>query len=306
MKNVTVGGYEKRDIQQQVAKLLRGIGNPEPPLQLSDVLELLQLDLQYFRSGNDDVVREIVSRVKIGIKQIIFRPTLLWDVIRKANLSALWLPDQKRILIDANSPALKHRWFSGHEVIHGITYWHAQFLLGDTTKELNPMCAEVIEAEANYGAGQLLFLQERFTAEAKDMPMCLTTVQKLAKKFGNTITSTLWRYVEEVCDECPVVALVTAHPHYVTEAKDPLEPCRRCIGSAKFKTEFGHLSELALFGKLFGYCSYNKKGALSWDEVVLTDANGQNHFFHFESFSNGYDVLTIGVHQRKAAVVVGF
>ena len=306
MKNITVGGYEQRDIQQQVAKVLRGLGNPEPPLDLRLVLELLKLDLQFFRTGDDAVVREIVSKVRIGIKQVIFRPTLLWEAITKMKLSALWLPDQRRILIDANAPELKHRWYEGHEVIHGLLLWHSQFLLGDTTKELNPLCAEIIEAEANYGAGQLLFLQGRFSEQAKDMPMCLATIKSIAKQFGNTITSTLWRYVEEVCDESPVVALVSAHPHYVHDSKDSSEPCRRCIESPKFKEQFGHLGELELFGKLFGYCAYTKKGKLGQAQVVLTDRNGDNHFFHFESFSNGYDVLTLAVYQRKVALVVGF
>lgn len=306
MKNITVGGYEKRDIQQQVAKVLRGLGNPEPPLDLRDVRELLKLDLQYYRSGDDDSVKEFVSKVKIGVKQIIARPTLLWDVIKKAKLSALWVPDRKRILVDATAPVLKHRWYETHEINHSFIPWHQQFLLGDTEKELNPLCLEVIEAEANYGSGQLLFLQERFTAQAMDMPLCLTSVQKIAKEFGNTITSTLWRFVEEVCAEIPVVALVSAHPHYVEAAKNPAEPCRRCIESPRFKREFGHLTEMELFGMLSTYCSYKKRGPLGEDELVLTDANGENHFFHFESFSIGYDVLTLAVHKCKAGAVVGF
>jgi hypothetical protein len=304
MKNSIVGEYEKRDIEQQVDKVLRGLGNPEPPLDLRDVRELLKLDLQYYSNADDDVVKEIVSRVRIGLKQIVWRPTILWDVIKKASLSALWVPDRKRILLDATTPKLKHRWFEGHETLHSITPWHEQFLYGDTAKELNPTCEEAIEAEANFGAGQLLFLRERFTYEAKDMPMNLATIKALAKRFGNTITSTLWRYVEVVCDEIPVVGLVSAHPHYVQEAKDPLQPCRHCVESPKFKEQFVQLTELELFGKLFGYCKWNKKGALGEGEVVLTDRNGDDHLFRFESFSIGYDVLTLATHQRKIAVSV--
>jgi Zn-dependent peptidase ImmA (M78 family) len=189
MKNCTVGEYEKRDIQQQVDKVLRGLGNPEPPLDLREVRELLKLDLEFYSNADDDVVKEIVSRVKIGLKQIVWRPTILWDVIKKASLSALWVPDRKRILLDATTPKLKHRWFEGHETLHSIIPWHEQFLYGDTAKELNPACEEAIEAEANYGAGQLLFLRDRFAHEAKDMPMTIATIKTLAKRFGNTITS---------------------------------------------------------------------------------------------------------------------
>ena len=180
--------------------MLRGLGDPEPPLDLRDVRELLKLDLQFYSSPDDDVVKEIVSKVKIGLKQIVWRPTILWDVIKKADLSALCVPDRKRILLDATTPKLKHRWYEGHETIHSITFWHEPFLYGDTAKELNPACEEIIEAEANFGAGQLLFLRDRFTIEAKDMPMYVATVKTLAKRFGNSITSTLWHYVEMVCD----------------------------------------------------------------------------------------------------------
>jgi hypothetical protein len=64
------------------------------------------------------------------------------------------------------------------------------------------------------------------------------------------------------------------------------------------------LSELELFGKLFGYCKWNKKGAVGEGDVILTDRNGHDHFFHFESFSIGYDVLTLATHQRKIPVSV--
>ncbi len=115
MKNSIVGEYEKRDIEQQVDKVLRGLENPEPPLDLRDVRELLKLDLEFYSNADDDVVKEIVSKVKIGLKQIVWRPTILWDVIIKAKLSALWVPDRKRILLDATTPVLKHRWFESHE-----------------------------------------------------------------------------------------------------------------------------------------------------------------------------------------------
>ena len=306
MKNFLLGEYEKRDIQQQVSKVLRGLGNPPPPLRLEDVRALLNLDVQYYRSGEDSAVRELVSRVKIGVKQLIDRPTLLWDVIKKAKLSALWLPDPRRILVDATTPRLKHRWFEAHETLHSLIPWHQQYLLGDTGKELNPSCREIIEAEANYGAGQLLFFQDQFVRMAQDLPVSLGTVRAIAKHFGNTITSTLWRYVEEVWADTPIVALVSVHPQFLAAAPDPAQACRRCIEPAAFKEQFGALGELELLRQAQSYCSFSTRGPLGTGEVILTDANGQAHCFCFESFANTYDVLTLGVHRRKLAKAVGF
>ena len=306
MKNILVGDHEKRDIQQQVTKVLRGLGNPKPPLCLEEVRKLLELDVQFYSSADDGAVQEFVSRVKIGLKQIIDRPTLLWDVIKRAKLAALWVPDRKRILVDANTPTIKQRWFKTHEILHSLIPWHKHYLLGDTARELNPGCLEIIEAEANYGAGQLLFFQDLFVEMARDLPISLESIRALAKHFGNTITSTLWRYVEEVWAETPVVALVSAHPHYLEQAKDPAQPCRRCVESAAFKERFGSVGESEILTRVQSYCSYRKRGPLGTGEVLLTDANGQAHYFCFESFANTYDVLTLGVYRRQLADVVGF
>jgi hypothetical protein len=70
-----------------------------------------------------------------------------------------------------------------------------------------------MEAEANYGAGQLLFLARRFVIEASSASPSIALVRLLKERFGNTITPTLWRYVEQVHPDLPMVGLVTGHPH---------------------------------------------------------------------------------------------
>jgi hypothetical protein len=45
--NAFLTDSEASDIDQQVAKVLRGLDNPEPPLRLEDVRELLELDLRF-------------------------------------------------------------------------------------------------------------------------------------------------------------------------------------------------------------------------------------------------------------------
>lgn len=109
MKNIVVDGHEAHDIDTQVSKIIRGLGNPEPPLSLDDLREHLKLDRQFYSSSDQSFVSEVVSRVRVAGKQILKRPTLLVDAIKKAKLSALWIPDKKRILLDKELPLLKHR-----------------------------------------------------------------------------------------------------------------------------------------------------------------------------------------------------
>lgn len=125
MKNIQLRSRTRTDIDDQVAKVLRGLGNPEPPLDLRLVRELLKLDLAYYSTtANDGLLRETVSRLKVAGKQILQRPGLLVDAVQKLSLKALYLPDQKRILLDETLPKLKHRWNEAHEVGHSLIPWH--------------------------------------------------------------------------------------------------------------------------------------------------------------------------------------
>jgi hypothetical protein len=268
------------------------------------VRELLRLDRQYYSSTDDSALREFISKVKIGAQQLFLRPTLIFDVVKKASVSAFWIPDGQRILIDRNLPEKKHRWAETHEVIHSITEWHKLFLFGDSTRELNPACHDLLEAEANYGAGQLLFMSGRFAQEARDMEMSLATVKTLSKRFGNTMTSTLWRYVEQLGMRQPMVGLVTVHPRILPEDHNPKAPCKYFIESPAFRAQFGSVAEVEVFDALQQYCSRAQGGPLGSADVLLCDVNGTSHVFWFETFYNRYEALTLAYHVRKHSLVV--
>lgn len=304
MKNTPIGPYEADDLQAQVKKVLRGLGNPEPPLDMRDVRELLRLDRQYYSSADTSATREVVNHLRIAGKQIIARPTLLLDVIRKAQLSALWVPDRKRILLDAETPILKHRWYEAHEIGHSLAPWHGDFLHGDAEETLSPTCREQLEAEANYAAGQLIFMMERFTIEASDSTMNLESVRQLAKRFGNTITTTLWRFVEEAHRGLPLVGIVTPSPWRAESLSDMHNSTRRyCIESPSFKVRFGHVREQQLRNIIDGYIRHRRGGPLGRADIPLLDCNGDHHLFHFETFSNGHSLLTLGVYQQPVRLV---
>lgn len=213
MKNVSLDHRTVHDIDDQIAKVLRGLGNPAPPVDLRVVRELLKLDMGYYSTTDDGLLRETFSRLKIAGVQVLKRPMLLKDAVKALSLKALYLPDQKRILLDKDLPPLKHRWNEAHEIGHDAIPWHGGMMLGDTLETLTPSCHEIMEAEANYAAGQLLFLGERFRDEATSEAPTLDFVRRLSGVYGNTITSTLWRLTEQAHGDRPMVALVSGHPH---------------------------------------------------------------------------------------------
>lgn len=108
------------DIDGPIARMLRELGQPEPPLRLELVRDILKLDRQFYSSTDDSVLRETVHRLRVGTQQVIRRPSLLLDVVRKRELRALWVPDRRRILIDEELPSSKHRWGEAHEIGHSL------------------------------------------------------------------------------------------------------------------------------------------------------------------------------------------
>ena len=296
MKNQPIDPFTAQDIQGQVDKVLRGLGNPEPPLDLHNVRELLKLDLQFYSGTNTGLLHEFVSKVKVGAKQLAMRPTLIFDVVDQAGLKSLWLPDRRRILINEDIPILKMRHAEGHEITHSIMPHHSLFLFGDDRETLRASCHEKLESEANFGSGQLLFLRERFVAEAHDLPRTLATVRELADAFSNTITMTLWRLVEEAHADEPIFGIISPHPKYLCDDFDPRTPCRYFIESPAFRERFGIVTEVAAFEAIQGYSSWARGGPLGEGDVVFVRRDDERHRFHMETFFNGHEALTLGTH----------
>lgn len=112
-------------------------------------------------------------------------------------------------LIDETVPELKQRRIEAHEITHLVIPWHHEFLFGDTEYTLDPVCHAIVEAEAN-SSGSL----RPFAQEARDLKPNFKSIKSLAARYGNTITSALWRIVEDREPNRPVCGMVTIHPRY--------------------------------------------------------------------------------------------
>lgn len=299
-KNRLLQPKTARDIDKRVERVLRGLGNPEPPLRLEDVRELLKLDRGFYTTDDPGMAREAINRIRVATIQLYKRPTLIFDVIRKMSLKALYLPDRRRILLDGSLPAKKHRWSEAHEIGHSLIDWHDEMMLGDNQHTLSTDCHEQIETEANYAAGRLLFFRERFVEEARSVDPTIETVCGLHRTYGNTLSTTLYRFVESAGVDRPMVGLITDHPHVARrpDTFDPTQPCRHFIQSPSFAARFSQIPERDLFNQVSRYCGQQRGGTLGSRELLLTDDNGDIHRFYFETFFNRHDALTLGVHLR--------
>ena len=311
-KNYLLRPKTIQDIDSRVERLLKGLGNPEPPLRLEEVRALLKLDRGFYTANDPGIIKETVSRIRVATIQVFNRPMLLLDAIRKMSLQALYLPDRKKILLDGDLPEKKHRWSEAHEVLHSLIPWHDDVMHGDNRYTLTNSCHAEAEAEANYGTGRLLFLRDRFTAEVKDLPLSIASVLAVKKSFGNTISSTLWRFVETVGATRPMVGMITCHPHISRRPADydAKNPCRHCIQSAAFAAKFSRLTEIEMFSTVSSYCGAQTGGPLGTRELILTDDNGDEHAFVFETFFIKYrgalpgEALTLGYYLRPYARII--
>ena len=70
MKNIHLDPYSASDIDTQVTKILRDLGNPEPPLNLDHVRELLRLARDYYSTADDGFFKRWIHSLKVAGKQI--------------------------------------------------------------------------------------------------------------------------------------------------------------------------------------------------------------------------------------------
>ena len=219
--------------------------------------------------------------------------------MRKFDLSALFVPDRKRILVDESVPDLKKRWYETHEISHSLIPWHADYMLGDNRTTLSQDCHQRIEAEANYGAGRLLFPDQAFTAYRRASTMTMEHVRAIAKHFGNTITSTLWRCVEQ-SDEI-AFATIGEHPRHPRADRPLIE---YFVRSKTFERQFQNVTDADVWAWMQTYCRYNLTGPLGATELLIRDVNHESHTFFIETFSIKHHVLTIARWIRVVPITV--
>ncbi len=281
-------------IDLRIEKLLKDLGNPSPPLSLADTRKLLKLDLNYYSSDDDSWLREKVHQMKVAGKQVIERPSLILSVVKSLGLKGVLLADRRQILLDKEVPKPKHRWNEAHEITHDILPWHDGIAHGDPETTLSPACHAQVEAEANYGAGRLLFLGKHFDEVLKSSLCDFSLVHELHGRFGNTMTTTLWRVVELSTESS--FGLVTKHPRSATG--EVSEDIRYFIKSPTFAAQFSKVRAASLFREVRARC-FGRRGPIGHGEFPIQDDAGDEHDFCFESFFNGHDALTFGRCQSK-------
>ena len=140
-----VDDSSRREIDKIVERILREGDLRKPPIQIVDILEYLKVHRDFYSLDDPKLLQRVAHRIQIGANKIL-------NIVRdKIRLAALWLPNEKRILVDDSQPEPKRGWASFHDTIHSLLPWHRDFFLGDTAQTLEPDYQDMLESEANYG-----------------------------------------------------------------------------------------------------------------------------------------------------------
>lgn len=299
MRNHFIDAGTKDEIDRIVDRLHRDLSLRHDRVDLAEVRQLLKLDLAYYSTSDPGLADEVVHKLRLGAKQLLEMPSKLREVVTRFDLSALFIPARKRIVLNTDLlPDTKLRWAESHEIAHSVFSWHQEFMLGDTQLTLSPACHEQIEAEANYGGGRLLYPHHALTELARSSPPSMAHVKAIASHFGNSITSALWRLVE--LSDIPCLGIVGAHPR---RAKDADAAVTYFIRSPSFAQQFAGVLEGEIFQVLRSFCSYKLAGPLGTHEFMLTDENGEQHMFLADCFGNTHRVLTLVTYKSKLTSV---
>jgi Zn-dependent peptidase ImmA (M78 family) len=295
------------DIEEHVDRVLKDMGNPEPPLKLEEVRSLLRLNLTYYTKEDLNLLDEIAHQTVMAGNIVMTKARQMRDVIAKVGLKGLLLSKDRQIFIDDEVKDLKKRFVIAHEIAHDVIPWHQALLLGDNEETLSPRCYQKMEVEANYGARRLMFLGGRYQEEALSQEFDWKVVQKLSKRFGNTLSTSLWEQVNCQDVHGPAFGMISRHPiHTEIGARAGDENVAYFITSGKFDLQFSNLGPEDGFGALRSYVTRGKRGPIGEGACVLHDVLGEAHEFHMTSFCNTYDVLTMATYVGPRKLVIGF
>lgn len=296
-----IDDYDRDEIHKHIARLLRDMGNPNPPLKLEEVRELQKLDLKYYSKSEINFLDEIAHQTFMAGKSIARKSKRMIDLVTEYKIRGMLMLNgsEKKIFIDNDVAKLKRRFLISHEIMHDLLPWHQALLLGDNEETLNPTFHQVMEAEANYGGRRLLFFGGQFQKEALDYDFNWETIKAVSKRYGNTLTITLWHMVCERNPQQPAFGLMSKHPYYPDLCKKSGDNNVAHFSRSKALIDrFPMLTEDNAYAAVCEHATMARIGWVGEGESILHDANGEAHTFTIFSFSNTYDLLTYGIYKE--------
>jgi hypothetical protein len=264
--------------RQRIARLA------EETLRRADVVGVFPTPIKAVQEAAG--VRERINMRELPKALAAKKPSIMSRI-----LGAYW-HDERVVFIDPEQPEHRLFWTDAHEGTHAMCPWHAEILRLDDKDTLFKQVLADVEAEANYGAGHLIFQGGRFHRRALRDQVSMSTPLELSGEYGASYHATLHYYVEGHPD---VVALLIAgrYQHF-----DGSIPIWHSIESAEFRRRFGRLKDRLPDGKLMltegagaPLAEILQASRVAIDppstRVEIPDTRDSMHTFVAEAFFNG-------------------
>lgn len=104
-----------------------------------------------------------------------------------------------------------------HEVTHDILPWQSDLGYADDHSNLQSSVRNLFEREANFGAAELQFQNDKFTLISKDYQISFSSIIDLSQLIGSSIHAATRRFVET---HSVPMALIVVKKHQSTEPAD--------------------------------------------------------------------------------------
>ncbi len=263
--------------RQRIARLA------EDALRRADVIGVFPTPIEAVQEAVG--VRERVDMRRLPKALAARKPSFMSRI-----LGAYW-QDERVVFIDRDQPECRQFWTDAHEGTHAMCAWHAEILRLDNEDTLFKQLHPGIEAEANYGAGHLVFQGGRFHRRALEDQVSMRTPLELSRHYGASRHATLHYYVEEHPD---AVGLLIAGRYPQADGSVPIW---KSVESQQFLRRFGKLRDHLPDGKLaitdserapladIVVASRTALDPLS-KTIQITDAGGTRRRFTAEAFFN--------------------
>jgi hypothetical protein len=133
--------------------------------------------------------------------------TLLF--FHRAKSKVLGLLDRRSniIYVDPCAHDSRKLFITYHEVTHNVLGWQKIILTQDDDLTLSSECEDLFEAEANYGAAEIMFQCERFESEAKDYDLSIESARYLSTRYDSSFHAAVRRFVERNHRACFLMVL---------------------------------------------------------------------------------------------------
>lgn len=193
------------------------------------------------------------------------------------------------VYVDPKIHPNKRNFVTYHEVSHKILEWQRVIYTEDDTGTLSPECHNIFEAEANFGAAELLFQCERFEELARDYNISVASTLELANRFEASAHATMRRFVERNLRPCMVLVLKPTSFEHESGLKSYVV-CYS-VASKPFWTKFGDPFSARFINPGNRLCEIVNTGFSG--QILINDLNGKQHECNVDLFDNGHHTFAL-------------